>query len=275
MEKKYIKYIISIIAIVAAVIIVLILLMPVEQKRLRYEKYGKLAEAAETNEHAEYIIEHYDEYPEYITRLFYNNPDNLDFVYNYAFCKDNYKNMTYTEAELNSGSVPALYMFDERWGYETIGNRNDIIKTEGCAYVSLTMAYIYLTGKGDIDPVKLGNYADNNGLNGKISAGILIENIGKICEMIGLKGEYHNYDAEFGGTPVESIDEIAALMGEGKALIVGTHGETFGGHALVIREIDGNMIYFNDPASEEKTAQAWNFDDIKQEIMAVWVITNK
>lgn len=267
------KNIIAITAMFAIIVVILILLLPVEKKNQRYEQFGRLAEAAETDERADYIIEHYEEYPSYITKLFYNDPENLEFVYNYAFCKNNYKNMSYTDEELNSAFVPALYMYDERWCYETIGNRDELIKSEGCAYVAMTMAYIYLTGKGDIDPVILGAYSDYNGLNGKISAGIMIENIGKLCEAIGLKGEYHNFDAEFGGTPVESIDEISSLMGDEKVLIAATHGETFGGHALVIREINGNMIYFNDPASEEKTAQAWNFDEIKSELMAVWVIT--
>lgn len=268
------KNIIAITSMFAIIVVILILLLPVEEKNQRYEQFGRLAEAAETDQRADYIIEHYEEYPKYITKLFYDDPENLEFVYNYAFCKNNYKYMSYTDEELNSESVPALYMFDERWCYETIGSRDEIINYEGCAYVAMTMAYIYLTGKSDIDPVILGDYSDFNGLNGKISAGIMTENIGKLCEMIGLKGEYHNFDAEFGGTPVESIDEISSLMGDDKVLIVAMHGETFGGHALVIREINGNAIYFNDPASEEKTAQAWNFDEIKSELMAVWVVTN-
>ena len=278
MDKQQKKTIIAISVTFAVIIALLVCLIPVEKKNQRYEQFGRLAEVAEIDERADYIIEHYEEYPEYITQMFYNNPDDeetLDFVYNYIFCKDNYANMSYTEEELNSEDVPALYMYDKRWAYERIGDTSSIIETDGCAYTCLTMAYIGLTGNGDVDPVALANYSYYNELAGKISPGLLIKNVGEVCKAIGLNGEYYNYDPDEGGTPIESADEIAELWGEDKVLFVGVSGETFGNHALVIREIDGDTIYFNDPASEENTAKMWSFEDLKSEFIGVWVISDK
>ena len=278
MDKQQKKSAIMILAIFAVIIIVMVLLIPVEKKNQRYEQFGRLAEVAETDERADYIIEHYEEYPEYITQMFYSNPNDeetLDFVYNYVFCKNNYANMSYTEGELNAEDVPILYMRDERWAYERIGDTDSIIGTDGCAYTCLTMAYISLTGNGDIDPVALANFSYYNKLAGKISPGLLIKKVGEVCDAMGLKGEYYNYDPDEGGTPIESADEIAELWGEDKVLFVGMSGETFGNHALIIREIDGDTIYFNDPASEKKTAQDWNFEDFKSEIIGIWVISDK
>ena len=278
MDKNQKKSVLAILATFAVVIIVLVLLIPVEQKNQKYNKFGRLAEAAETDERADYIIEHYDEYPEYITKLFYNNSDDeetLDFVYNYAFNKDNYTQMSFTEDELNAEGVPELYMFDKRWAYEKISDDGAIVKTDGCAYTCLTMAYIGLTGNGDIDPVILANYAKAAGLMGGISAGLKTSDIGTVCEALGLNAEYYNYDSDEGGTPIESADEISVLLGEGKVLITAMYGETFGSHAIIIKSCDGGSIGINDPASAENTAQVWNFENIKSEIMGIWVVSNK
>ena len=275
MDKQQKKTAIAISAIFAVIIIIMVLLIPIEKKNQRYEKFGKLAEVAETDERAEYIIEHYEEYPEYITDFFYRNTENLDYVYNYVFNKDSYANMSYTEDELNAEGVPALYMYDKRWAYERIGDTNWTIKSNGCAYTCLTMAYIGLTGNGDIDPVILANYSYYNELAGKVTSGLIMKNIGKVCEAMGLNGEYHNYDPDEGGTPIESVDEIAELLGDDKVLLVGMSGETFGNHGLIIRDIDGDTIYLNDPANEENTAKMWSFEDLKSEFIGVWVISNK
>lgn len=251
--------------------IVMVLLIPVQKKNERYEQFGRLAELAETDERANYIIENIEQYPKYILDLFYSNYDNLDFVYNYPFCRDNYANMTYTDEELSG--VPALYMADPRWGYERIGNYNSIIKTEGCAYTCLTMAYIGLTGKSDIDPVILGKIAYQYSMTGSISAGLKMDKIGEMCDMIGLSGTFYNYDTNKDGTAIESIEEISTHLENDSVIIAGMYGETFGSHAIVIREYDGNNVYINDPADPEKTAQVWNFDEIKSEIKGIWVIT--
>ena len=249
----------------------MVLLIPVELKRERYKEFGRLAKAAETDERAEYIIENIDQYPKYITELFYDDPDNLEFVYNYPFCKANYATMSYTDEELSG--VPALYMADPRWGYERIGKFTSIIKTDGCAYVCLTMAYIGLTGKSDVDPVILSGLAYDNGLTGSISAGMKLNKLGDLCSFIGLNGTYFNHNPDEGGKEMENIDELSQHIDNGAVVIAGMYGDTFGSHAIVIRGCEGNNVYINDPASPEKTAQTWNFDDIKSEFKGIWVIT--
>jgi len=272
MDKENKKSAIAVIVTFAVITLVLILLLPVEKKNKQLEKFGRLAELAETDARAEYIIENNEQYPKYILDLFYNNPDNLEFVYNYPFLKDNYETtMSYTEAELSG--LPELYMDDPRWAYENIGGYEEIIMTSGCGYVCLTMAYIGLTGDSSIDPVILARIAYENMLTGKLSAGIYMEKIGDLCALIGLNGTYYNYDVKREGKAIESIDEIAQLISEDSVLIAGMVGETFGSHAIVIRECDGNNIYMNDPAVRENTEKTWTFDEIKSELKGIWVIT--
>lgn len=271
MNKENKKSAIAVIVTFAVIALVLVLLLPVEKKNKQYKEFGALAELAETDERAEYIIENSELYPENILNLYYNNNDNLEFVYNYPSFKDSYAAMTYTNEELSG--IPALYMYDTRWAYERIGSYDEIIYTDGCAYVCLTMAYIGLTGDGSIDPVILGRIACDNELTGIISAGLKMENIGIICDMIGLKGTYYNFDTERDGKKIESIDEIAQHISDDSVVLAGMVGETFGPHAIIIRECDGNNIYINDPADQENTEKIWTFDEIKSEINGIWVIT--
>ena len=51
------------------------------------------------------------------------------------------------------------------------------------------------------------------------------------------------------------------------------HGDTFGGHALIVRGYDENGFYINDPADEENTAQAWDFDVFANELGRYWEIS--
>ncbi len=252
--------------------IIMVLLIPIDAKQKRYKEFGKLAEAAETDKRAEYIIDNIEQYPEYIVDIFYSEPDSLEFIYNYPNCKDNYASMSYTEEEL-SGGVPELYMDDPRWAYECIGNYDEIIKTHGCAYVCMTMAYIGLTGDSSVDPVFVGNIAYENMLTSKISAGLKLDNIGKLSELIGLNGTYYNFNTERGGTALESVDEIAQHISDDCVIIAGMVGETFGNHAVIISKCDGNDIQIIDPGNPGNTKKIWNFENLKPEFRGVWVIT--
>lgn len=273
MDKQQKKSVIIILSAFAMVIAVLLLLIPVELKNMKYDKWGKLAEAAETDERAKYIIENEELYPDSILNVYYSNEENLDFVYNYVFHKDDYLNMSYTDEELNGEGVPALYMYDYRWGYESIGNSGILIKDSGCAYTCMTMAYLELTGSGDTDPVVLGNYAYENDMTDMLSGGLMIDNVGKLAEAVGLNGTYYNYDIDNGGTAIESADEISALFGEEQVIIAGMSGEIFGNHAIIIRECENGIIRINDPANDENTAKSWSFEEIKSEFKGIWVIT--
>lgn len=257
---------------------VLLLLIPIEKKREYYEKWGKLATAAETDERAEYIIEHYDEYPsDLIDKYMRADADKadktLDFVYNYAFNKDNYSTMSFTEDEVNCESVPKLYMYDTRWCYEKF--EGGYIKTDGCVAVSLTMANLYLNHNADLDPVKIARKAeevDNIGYWGGISN----EKMVQLCESIGFDAVEHNYSPKAEEKEEPDIQTIINALNENHVVMLGMVGETFGGHALIVTSCseDGTMR-FNDPASEENTDKTWNYSDVEPEMYFLWDISAK
>ena len=142
-----------------AIVLICFPLIHIESRRAYYDKWGELAALAETDERARFIIENEELYPQDILNLYYRKNDYFDFVYEYPFHKDDYANMSYTEKELNSDTVPALYMIDSRWAYED----NCRVRVYGCAAVSISMASLYLTHDTCVDPVKIMRYADDMG----------------------------------------------------------------------------------------------------------------
>lgn len=259
-------------AVIVAMIIVLILLIPIENKRKFYEKYGVLAVNAETDEKSKYIVDNLDKYPEDILELYYFDYDEfIDFVYNYPFHKNDYANMKYTESELNSDQVPYLSMNDNRWAYEEYDG--GYIRTDGCALVSLTMAYLYLTGKDDIDPAKIGRLSDS--IDGAATfGGVASDKVVELASLIGLNAVEHDYSPLSDNEGNADINVIKNALAENKAVMAGMTGETFGGHAIIIRQCnDDGTIYINDPADVEKSEIPWNFYDIQPEMYFIWELT--
>lgn len=252
----------------AAVIIIMLLLIPVEKKHEYYQKWGELAVRAETDERAKFAIDNADLYPETWFRMLYSESESaFDFAYNYPFNKDNYKSMTFTDEELNSDEIPAVYMNDTRWSYEMGG----AVKTDGCVAVSITMANLYLNHNADVDPVKIISYANEMGYFGL--GGIGQENVLDIMEHFGMTAVEHVIDKK-GGEKVTESELKAAADIEGAVVIAAVQGGTFGNHALVIRGYDENGFYINDPATPERTAVQWDFEVFENELVRYWVVTD-
>lgn len=262
------KAIIITIVILAAVAL-LIMLIPIEKKQKLHEQYGKLAEMAETDGKSAYILEHVDEYPQAILDYYYVDEDNVDIVYNYIDHKDDYKTMTFTDEELNSGTIPNFYMEDTRWAYETIGGR--YIFSGGCAVVSISMVYVGLTGDGYYDPVRVSRVAEDLDASGFLG-GVRNSEIGNICEAIGLKYNSYNFDPDEGGSGKPDEKQMKDILDSGRPLILNMKGDTFGSHAMVLRGYDETGFIINDPASPEKSARTWTFDELAPEILRYWEI---
>ncbi len=246
---------------------VLIALVPVEQKRELKEKYGVLVDDAETDERAAFILEHAEEYPENFLDYYYGEDENFDFVYNYLAHKNDYSIMSFTEGELNSESVPKLYMDDTRWCYETI--YGSYIKTLGCVPVCLTMASLAVNRDSSLDPVLISRIAEEN-FEEPFSGGVEVSYIGALAEKSGFTVTEHKL-----GDDGIIVDEqlITQSLDDGNVLIVAMVGYTFGNHAIVIRDITDDGLLINDPASEENSEKVWKLEEIQSEIYGLWSLS--
>ena len=249
----------------AAVIVVMLLLIPVEKKHEYYQKWGKLAVLAETDERAKFAIDNAELYTEYWFNLLYDE-DDFELAYNYPFLKDGYMNMTFTDEELNSEEVPAVYLDDPRWVYE-----DEYIKSQGCVAVAITMANLYLNHNSNADPIKIINYAVE--IDKIDFGGIEQDGISDIIEHFGMTSEEHILDVE-NGERISESELKSAVDIDGTVLMVGLRGETFGSHVLIVRGYDNNGFYVNDPADPENTAVQWVFEVFENELVSYWVISN-
>lgn len=253
----------------AVIIITMAALIPVEKKQQIYDKWGKIAVLAETDTRAQYIIENEQLYSEKILGILRSNPEEeLGYVYNYPFHKDDYKTMSYTAEELD-GRIPVLYMNDPRWGYELF-NDSFFIKNSGCEAVSLTMAYIALTGKSDLDPYKVVLIADAMGALG-VFGGISNNYTIDMIHAIGLDAVEHSYvDENRHKDKTVDIQTIKSILDSGHVIMAGMVGETFGTHAIIVRGYEGDGLYINDPADEENSSRLWSFDELEPEMYYIW-----
>lgn len=261
MENSNKKTAIVVSTVFAVILAVMLLLIPLELKNQKYEKWGKLAELAETDERAQFIIDNEELYPENVLNYVYDE-DEFEYIYNYPFFKDSYKTMSFTEKELNGIEIPALYMNDKRWAYED----NGYIRYSGCAAVSITMANLYLNRSSDIDPVKIMNYADE--MDYTVLGGINEIYINSILEHLGFSYTEHILEEPLTGPELKAL-----LDNKDSVIMAAMHGDTFGGHALIVRGYDENGFYINDPASEENTAQPWELSVFENEMSRYWLIS--
>lgn len=242
----------------------LLLLIPVEKNNNLHKKYGKLADAADTNERAKKVLDNIDEIPEGILKLYYSSNGYDDYLYNYPDHKDDYIKMQYTDEELNAEKPPRLYMADLRWCYQPMGG--GYIQTNGCAAVSLTMAYLYLRNNGDIDPYKIANIAEENDAIG-FWGGLNVDRIGEIAEKIGLEVKEYSYINEQNqksSDPPE--EEMKAILERGHVLFAGCRGEAFGDHAIIVSDYSDEGFIINDPANKEKSEKIWTYDELASNI---------
>ena len=268
MKKKVIySVVISVVCLLA--LGVLLMLIPIEQKRKMIEKYGKLAIDAETNEKSAYILEHYDEYPKMLMDHYYMDEELHDFVYDYIEHGHDYETMSFTDEDLHSGTIPNFYMDDYRWCYETIGGR--YIYSGGCAVVSISMVYVGLTEDGYYDPVRVSRVAEQLDASGYMG-GVRNSEIGNICAAIGLRYTGYNFDPDEDGSGKPDEKQMKEILDKGHPLIMNVKGDTFGSHAFVIRGYDETGFIINDPASPEKSARTWTFDELAPEILRYWEV---
>lgn len=247
------------------------------ERELTIEKY---AELDDPYGYGDYIAENQELYTDQILDAFIFDDDNYDyendrmdalhFVYDYPVHKNDYQTMAFTDEEINSSEVPALYMSDRRWGYEEMDGV--LISNFGCALLSMEMAYLYLTHDASMDPVKMAQLAVDNEYNDTFLGGVLQEHMTEFANSLGLDAVEYNY---WNDDVKEGLEDTlkAALDKENTVVLAGMTGETFGGHAIIIRGYDENGYYINDPASREKTGQVWSFDVFQNELVGIWELS--
>ena len=99
--------------------------------------------------------------PDDIWEKVLKQPDTMEFASNFYYYGDSDLDMDIS-SDVTEGEVPLLLQWDKRWGYALYGG--NYMGINGCAPTALTIVYAGLTGKTDVTPYDMAQYAVDNGL---------------------------------------------------------------------------------------------------------------
>lgn len=203
------------------------------------------------------VIKNAEKYSKDILKLLYSNKETLDFVVS----KSDFKMpgiLVNIDEECGNGVIPMLQQWDPKWGWAKYGE--NVIAINGCGPTSLSMVLTGLTGDGGINPIKIANYSDSQGLHEK--EGTNWELMTEYPKKYGVKG----------WRIINSKEEFENILNQGCPIICSVSKGYFTdeGHFIVIAGIKDGKLIIHDPNSIEKSKKLWEYEDIKEQIKAAW-----
>lgn len=207
-----------------------------------------------------YIESNPDLYPENLVNLIDRNPEILDFVYNYPTAHLAQHDVDVSsDVESAMGDVPYFSQFDARWGYMEYGT--GVVGYTGCGPVALSMVAIYLTGNLDYSPDYVVTYAIDNGycIPGNGTAWSLMY---EGCTSLGINSYELINDESTIKNALDNNEPVICLMGPGDF--------TSEGHFIVLTGYTDEGFYVNDPYSVTRSNKTWSYNQISNQIMAMW-----
>ena len=198
-------------------------------------------------------------YPEDIINLLKKNKETVGFVENYEKTKDLPIAETVADS-LEDGEIPQLLQWDERWGYAPYGT--GFVATCGCGPTCMSMVISGLTRDLSVTPAVVAAYSDEKGY--------IDENNNTYWELLREGGEHWGVSCREGSTDEESV-KAELKKGHPIILSVGPGDFTKKGHFIVLTKYKDGKVTVNDPFSQKNSEKSWVYDDIKDQIKALWV----
>ncbi|MBQ8237089.1 MAG: C39 family peptidase [Oscillospiraceae bacterium] len=199
------------------------------------------------------------QYPENLVALLERNPETEEFVLNYPF-REEEPEIDLSTYDLKAG-VPLFMQWDKRWGYLTCGD--DMAAINGSGPMCLAMAGYYVTGDATFYPDRIVKFAERSGF--------CVEASGSKWTLISVGGPALGLQVK---TLARERDKVTAYLQGGNPIIavVGPGDFTDSEHFIVLTGYQNGMLTLNDPNSYVNSGKLWDFNDIKGQIRALWVI---
>lgn len=199
------------------------------------------------------------EWPKELTDSGEKNPEMLEFVLNYPLRKNSHPDYDLAEYR-NCSQVPLLLQWDQRWGYSEYSGSP--MGLTGCGPTCLSMVSIYLLHDAKYTPEYIAEFSAKNGYSvpGSGSAWTLISEGG---EKLGLDVTEIPLDENRIIRNLEAGNPIICIMGPGDF--------TSTGHFIVMTEYVDGQIKINDPNSPLRSQQLWDYQQIENQILNLWV----
>ena len=160
------------------------------------------------------------------------------------------------------GEVPFLYQIDPQWSEEPYAGGN--IHENGCGPTCLSMVYISLTGKTDLDPAAMARLSEQNGftVDGMTDWALMTDG----AAMLGLRSTE---------LPA-SVDAVRAELEAGRPVICSVRPGDFTttGHFIVLAGLtDDGQVMVRDPNNAGNGDHPWNLDRILGQCANLWAFS--
>lgn len=164
--------------------------------------------------------------------------------------------------EWRKGTIPCLYQIDPKWADAPYAEGT--IATHGCGPTCLSMVYIALTGKSDLDPLRMAEFSTSNGfIDNGVTAWLLMS---QGANLVGLHSE------EVPG----SASAVERKLAAGSPIICTVHTGDFttDGHFIVlVRLNEDGTVEIRDPNSEDRTGQMWELNRVISQCDNLWAFS--
>lgn len=162
-------------------------------------------------------------------------------------------------SEWKQGTMPHLYQTDPAWAQ--LPYAGGTVENNACGPTSLTMVYVYLTGRTDLDPGDMAAFADQNNFAPTGATEWSFMTMG--ASMLGLNST---------ALPI-TRNAITQALANGSPVICSVLPGDFTavGHYIVLKSIDDRgMVEVFDPNSPYNSARRWDIQRILTQTRNCW-----
>ena len=165
-------------------------------------------------------------------------------------------------AEWRAGEVPFLYQTDPQWsGHPYAGGT---VEKNGCGPTCLSMVYVALTGRDDLDPADIADFSERGGYtaDGMTAWALMSEG----AAGLGLSSEELPASA--------AVVREALLAGKPVICSVGPGDFTTTGHFIVLAGVsEDDEVIVHDPNSAERSARTWDLERVLGQCLNLWAFS--
>lgn len=165
-------------------------------------------------------------------------------------------------SEWKQGTVPNLYQIDPAWADTPYADGK--LGETGCGPTCLTMAYVALTGKTDLDPAGMARMSEEGGhtMDGMTAWSLMTDG----AAALGLSSEELPADA----------GSVRGALEAGKVIICSVRPGDFTttGHFIVLAGLDeSGQVLVRDPNSAERSNRAWDLERVLSQCKGIWALS--
>lgn len=160
------------------------------------------------------------------------------------------------------GEVPFLYQIDPQWSSKPYAGGN--IHENGCGPTCLSMVYISLTGKTDLDPAAMARFSEQNGftVDGMTAWALMTDG----AAMLGLHSSELSASADTVRAELEAERPVICSVRPGDF--------TTTGHFIVLAGLtDDGQVMVRDPNSAGNGDHPWDLDRILGQCANLWAFS--